>query len=295
MMTHSTKKNSSTNKILSLRFLGLFILAGMLMHPAKGPCEKGLSACNSPDFCKKINSLPGGAAGHTMPTILSIGDSIQAYWHNKTSCCKSVPEQAALKLGEYVKMKSISGAHMTYPRMPYHPAGIHNQYKAEKKGPWEWIIINGGANDLFCAGCNKCDYTNNLECRKNCTTALDELADTTKGTGDMYDIIKDIKADHPGIQILILGYYRMAGEFADLCAFLSTPEASTGFKNLNSRYKEIADNDKQVHYLETDSLMTDKSGKIIMANFYADLIHPSIIGSELLGAHIATYIMNYRK
>ena len=278
--------------VLQKKPSGLILLLVVLIFLVYVDCLKASENARE-NNCGRINLLPG-APGKGPQALLSIGDSIQAMWRKKREGpCGSVAGQAALSLGRYIKMKSVWGAYMTYDDRPDNPIGILNQFKAERDTKWQWVIVNGGANDLAAAGCKKRDCLSEISCREKCRTILDGIAHIPSKTGDIFTLIGMIKNESPEAKILLLGYYRLEGVLASLNPFLSIPEGEEDFQSLNSRYQQISEGYKQVYYLDTSRLMTDEQGRRILKNYHEDDIHPSIIGAKVIGNRIAAFIRSH--
>ncbi len=90
--------------------------------------------------------------------VLVLGDSLLA-WHSVSGT--SVADRLEALLGAEVKDRSVGGARMIY-NLPVTGAlglSIPKQFrKADRDAGWDWIVVNGGGNDLwFGCGCQKCD------------------------------------------------------------------------------------------------------------------------------------------
>ena len=86
--------------------------------------------------------------------ILAMGDSLLAWTRASGG---SVSDQVERLLQEPVTDRSVSGAHVIYALPVTGSMGlkISSQYRP---GPWEWVILNGGGNDLWLGcGCSRCE------------------------------------------------------------------------------------------------------------------------------------------
>ncbi|MEM1232921.1 MAG: SGNH/GDSL hydrolase family protein, partial [Pseudomonadota bacterium] len=84
------------------------------------------------------------AAAHAQDArIQLLGDSLMA-WHSLTG--RSIPNVLSRQLGERVDSRAVSGAMIR---------GIARQYRS---GDYEWVVLNGGGNDLWLGcGCTQCE------------------------------------------------------------------------------------------------------------------------------------------
>ena len=123
------------------------------------------------------------------PRILVMGDSLLA-WHSAAG--KSVADRLEALTGAEVRDMSVGGARMIY-NLPVTGAlglSIPRQYR---KGDWDWVVINGGGNDLwFGCGCVKCD-------RK-----LGKLISADGRRGAIPKLVKRLRDG--GARVLWLGY-----------------------------------------------------------------------------------------
>ena len=199
------------------------------------------------------------------PQILLMGDSMMAF--NRLSG-NSVADHLQDRLGTNVIDRSVSGARLIYNLPVSGAAGmkIQSQYIS---GNWEWIVMNGGGNDiLFGCGCGACDRR------------LDRLISANGQTGVIPDAIRDLRAT--GARVLYTGYLRTPG--------VNGPIESCGpiGDEMDARIARFAENDDGVVFVSLAELVPfgDRS-------FHGlDLIHPSAKGSSAISALIAETIMN---
>ena len=122
--------------------------------------------------------------------ILVIGDSFLEWQSIKRA---SIPHVVAKEMQRDVENRAASGAKMYLSGAEGNPRSvIPSQYT---KGEWNWVVINGGANDLFVkCGCNRCD------------AVLDRIV-TKDGTGGVLpELVTRIRKDGP--RVAILSYYQ---------------------------------------------------------------------------------------
>lgn len=200
------------------------------------------------------------------PRILAMGDSLMA-WHGVSG--RSIPHVVAKELGEPVVNHSIGGARIIY-KLPLSGAlgmKIANQYK---KGDWDWIVINGGGNDLWMGcGCTACD--------KRINRMISE--DGRKGV--VPGMVSKLR--RTGARVIYVGYLRSpgVGSIIDDCR-----PAGDEFE---SRIEAMSRLDKGLHFLSLADLVPhgDRSYHGI------DMIHPSIKASREIGKRVAEVIRKH--
>ena len=126
------------------------------------------------------------------PRVLVIGDSLLD-WHRITR--QTIPDNLAAQTGWPVESRALSGAKMYHTGSETKQAQvIPLQYEAARaQGPWDWVVISGGANDLLtrcgCAGCAR---------------TLNGLIAEGHKTGIIPDLVRRIRRD--GAQVAMVGY-----------------------------------------------------------------------------------------
>lgn len=126
--------------------------------------------------------------------ILVMGDSMMAW--NKGSR-RSVGDYMQKQLGEAVKIRAVNGARIVYGLPISGSAGlkIAKQYRP---GNWDWVVLNGGGNDLlFGCGCNKCG------------TRIERMISSDGRRGELVNMVARIRQS--GAKVLYLGYLRSPG------------------------------------------------------------------------------------
>ena len=100
-----------------------------------------------------LASCGAGPAGREA-RILAIGDSMMV-WNGLIG--QSIPDVLAEELAAPVVDRAVTGARMIY-RLPITGAAGLSIPKQYRGGDWDWVILNGGGNDLwFGCGCGSCD------------------------------------------------------------------------------------------------------------------------------------------
>lgn len=198
--------------------------------------------------------------------ILAIGDSLMA-WNSAWG--SSIPHVMEEMLGEPVVDRSIRGAWMTV-RDPNNTKGgtnIPNQYVP---GEWDWVVVNGGGNDLlFGCGCGRC------------SKVLDRMISKDGMTGQIPTFVRRVRED--GARVLFTGYLRSPG--------LLTPieHCKNEGDELEERLVQLATKEEGVVFVSNKTVVP--SGGI--SYFSADLIHPSRKSSRIIGRKLATVIKQF--
>lgn len=122
--------------------------------------------------------------------ILVIGDSMLEWQSFKGA---SIPQVLAKKSKRNVVNRAASGAKLYLSGAEGNARSvIPSQYM---KGDWNWVIVNGGANDLFVkCGCNRCN------------DVLDRLITKDGKMGVLPELATRIRKD--GSNVLIVAYYQ---------------------------------------------------------------------------------------
>lgn len=194
---------------------------------------------------------------------LAIGDSMLAWNRPQGRAISNAVERA---LGEPVIDRSVVGAQFTYlpPITGALGLNIGKQYRA---GDWDWVIVNGGGNDLWLTcGCGDCDWM------------VDRLVSPDLKSGKVVDTIRKIRAG--GAKVLFVGYMHSPGvkSIIDHCK-----NEDIAFEG---RVAALAAQDPDVHYLRLSTLVPHGD-----TSFHAgDRIHPSEKASRIIGQKIAEVI-----
>lgn len=137
-------------------------------------------------------------------------------------------------------------------------------------GRWNWIVMNGGANDLGgSCGCGRRD------------AVIDGLISADGSVGDIPDLIA--KARRTGAQVLYMGYYQAP-------ASPSFKTCRTGLIELERRVEIYAQSHAGVHFVDAEDVF-DAADPALLAS---DRTHPSRKGSTILGAFLARAIADTR-
>ena len=196
------------------------------------------------------------------PKILTMGDSLLA---SNRLTGMSVAEQVGKNLDEPIVDKSTIGARMIY-NLPISGAAGLRISKQFRAGKWDWIVLNGGGNDLWIGcGCMRCD-------RK-----MDKLV-KSDGSGEIPDLVNRLRST--GARVVYVGYLRSpgVGSLIEHCR--------DDGDELERRITAFADTDDGVWFVSLKDMVP--SGD--RSYHAADMIHPSIKASGEIAERVADVI-----
>ena len=197
------------------------------------------------------------------PRILFMGDSLLAI-HRLSGKAVSNATSAALRAP--VVDKSVIGAQIIY-NLPLTGAmglRISAQYR---EGPWEWIVMNGGGNDMWLGcGCNRCERR------------MGKLISENGTSGKIPKLVGRLRAT--GARVIYVGYLRSPGMGSPIENCKDEGDA------LEARIAAMAARDPGVFFLSLADLVPygDRSYHGV------DMIHPSMKASRIIGRMIAELI-----
>jgi len=197
------------------------------------------------------------------PRILAIGDSLIA-WHMLSG--QSITDAVSEELEEPAISRAVGGARVLFnlPGFAELGARISSQYV---EGDWDWVIMNGGGNDLwFGCGCKSCD------------AKLDKLINLEEQTGGIPKQID--KALESGAKVLWVGYLRSPG----VKSIIS--ECREEGDELEARIAAYAEGTDDLHFLSIADLVPE--GDLTFHG--VDRIHPSLKASRVIGERVAELI-----
>ena len=195
--------------------------------------------------------------------ILAMGDSLLA---TNQLTGQSITDAVEKQIGVKVIDRSVMGARILYGLPISGSLGL-NITKQYRPGQWDWVILNGGGNDLWLGcGCIICD-------RK-----LNRLIAKDGSKGEIPKLVSKIRKS--GAQVIYVGYLRSPGiaSLIDHCR-------NEG-NELESRIDAFANSDEGVHFLSLSDLVPNKD----RSYHGPDMIHPSVKASKAIGAMIAEII-----
>lgn len=210
------------------------------------------------------------ACGDTVPAgqsarILAMGDSLLA-WHSLAG--KSISDTVARELQEPVVDRSVSAARIIY-KLPISGAAGMNIRKQYTPGKWDWVIVNGGGNDLWLGcGCFACS-------RK-----MDKLISSDGHNGAIPSMLAELRAT--GARVIYVGYLRSPGVGSMI------EHCRDEGNELEARIGRLAETDEGIFFLSNKDLVPygDRSYHTL------DMIHPSVKASSEIGRKVAEIIRN---
>ncbi len=195
--------------------------------------------------------------------ILVVGDSMLATHRMSDSAVADALEQT---LREPVVDRSTIGARFHYA-MPISGSAGLNITKQYVPGEWDWVVVNGGGNDLwFGCGC--------MICGPKLNRLISE--DGTKGT--IPGFLSRLRQS--GAKVIYVGYLRSPG--------LASPieHCRDEGAELERRVSRLSQIDSGLYYLSLQDLVPNGDG-----SYHAiDMIHPSVKGSTAIGQLLANVI-----
>jgi lysophospholipase L1-like esterase len=199
----------------------------------------------------------------TKSRILLMGDSMMA---SNSLGGNTVAKWMESDLREEVIDRSVSGAKYFYYLPISGAAGLRldAQYRP---GKWDWVVLNGGGNDLlFGGGCGQS------------TDQLNRLITPDGRHGAIPAFVANIRSS--GARVLYVGYLRNPGTF--------TPIKSCGpaGNELDRRLALMAGLDRGVAFLPLSDLVPHGDSSY----HQLDRIHPSPTGSRAIAQRITAQI-----
>ncbi len=197
------------------------------------------------------------------PRILAMGDSLLAA--HKISG-RSIADAVEKKLGEPVKNRSVLAARILY-KLPISGSLGLSIPKQFRSGNWDWVILNGGGNDLWLGcGCTFCD-------RK-----INKLIAKDGQGGKIPKLVAKLRKT--GAQVIYVGYLRSpgVGSIIDHC--------KNEGDELERRIDAFAKQDDGFYFLSLADLVPNGD----RSYHGADMIHPSLKASKVIGGLVAEII-----
>ncbi len=195
--------------------------------------------------------------------ILVLGDSIMA-WNSSANA--SIPDVMSRELGRNVVSKAVPGAQFDNASAIAGAVGfdIQRQFSG---GRWNWVVINGGANDLGSdCGCGACG------------PVVDALIGADARSGSIPAFIQKIRGA-TGAKVVWMGYYAGNGQG-------SFKGCRDDLVELEARLARFATSQAGVSFVDSEDVI-DRNDRSLFAG---DNTHPSAKGSALIGATLAQYI-----
>ena len=195
--------------------------------------------------------------------ILVLGDSVMA-WNGSDD--HSIGDLIGKVLNRQVVDKSVPGAKFSNDSPLFSAIGfdIRQQYPG---GRWNWVVMDGGANDL---GFNDC------KCGA-CTPVVDRLIAPDAHSGDIPTFIEGLR--RTGAQVLWMGYYAGNGKG-------SFEGCRDDLVLMERRIARYAAHTSGVTFLDAENVI-DRTDPTMFAS---DNTHPSAKASNLIGTYLAKAI-----
>jgi len=224
---------------MMIRLLSLFLLAVALLTACTDATRRG-----------------GG-------DILVLGDSVMA-WNGGSDA--AIPDAMQAALGRNVVSKAVPGAQFDNDSGLAGAVGfdIRRQFPG---GRWNWIVINGGANDLGSdCGCGAC------------AGVVDRLIGADGMSGAIPAFVSRLRAES-GARILWMGYYAGNGKG-------SFNGCRDDLVRMETRLARFAKASPGVLFVDSEDVIDPAEP----GNYAADNTHPSARASALIGAYLARQI-----
>jgi len=226
-----------------MRILGLFLAACLAVLAPAPPAP----------------ASPDRGAGR----ILVIGDSLLA-WHKVSR--RAVGDVLSERLKAEVVDRSVGGARYNYA-LPITGAMGLNIARQYTPGRWDWVVVNGGGNDLL-FGCGCLD----------CAATIDRLISADGQRGRIPALVRQLLAGRA--KVVFVGYLRTPG--VDSPVEHCRGEADL----LEARIRRLEGLYQDFHFVSLADLVPhgDRS-------FHGlDMVHPSVKGSAAIGERVAAVI-----
>lgn len=208
----------------------------------------GLSACT--------DTAPRGGGD-----ILVLGDSIMA-WNGG----RSIPDVIANQTGRSVTSRAVPGAQFDNGSTIASAVGFDIQQQFPG-GRWNWVVVNGGANDLSAdCGCGACG------------ASVNALIAPDGQSGSIPAFLQRLRAQ-TGAQVMWMGYYAGSGSG-------SFAGCRDDLVEIESRIARFAARRPGVHFVDSEDVI-DRGDRGLFAG---DNVHPSARGSARIGAYLAQEI-----
>ncbi len=195
--------------------------------------------------------------------ILLMGDSMMA---SNAAADSTVANWMEAELGEEVIDRSVSGAKYFYYLPISGAAGLRldAQYRP---GKWDWIVMNGGGNDLlFGGGCGAPG------------AQLSRLITPDGRHGAIPNLVANLRSS--GARVLYVGYLRNPGTFTPIKA------CGPAGNELDRRLAKMAALSDRVEFLAISDLVPYGDSSY----HQLDRIHPSPKGSRAIAQRIVERI-----
>lgn len=195
--------------------------------------------------------------------ILVLGDSLLAA-HSVSG--RSVSGRLSRYLGQPIRDHSVAGARMIY-NLPITGAMGMSIPKQWRPGGYDWVILNGGGNDLWLGcGCKACDHK------------MERLISGDGRKGTIPGLVSRIRKS--GARVIIVGYLRSPG--------FSSPIESCKDEGdtLEARLANLAALDRGIIFHSIADMVPHGD----LSYHAMDRIHPSLKASDAIARRLAQII-----
>jgi lysophospholipase L1-like esterase len=207
--------------------------------------------------CQEVPSRNSGAR------VLAVGDSLMA-WNALSG--NAIPDVVERSIHMPVVDRTVSASWMqtNFDSKGAPVSGIQAQYVS---GDWDWVIVNGGGNDLWLGcGCFSCD------------AVIDSMISEDGQRGQVPDFLRRIRDD--GAQVIYVGYLR-------------SPDLLTPIEHCKAEGDQFET--RITRLAEQEDWMTFVSSKTVAqpgdASYFSfDRVHPSRKSSRIIGERVAEVI-----
>lgn len=217
-----------------------------------------LTACVAPE------AGPGAPPDPGAPKVLVMGDSMFSV---NALAGQNVAAGLRAELGGAVTDQALPGARFFYYLPISGAAGmrIPAQYR---KGDWDWVVVNGGGNDiLFGCGCTRCDKG-----------YLDRLITRDGTRGAIPKLVASLRAG--GARVAWAGYLRTPGVRSPI------EDCNAIGDEFDRRLGAMAARDPGVIFVPMADLVPEGD-----LSFHGlDRVHPSAKGSRAIARRLAAAI-----
>ena len=195
--------------------------------------------------------------------ILAIGDSV-LWWNGNSD--RAIPDVVGKVLDREVVNRAVPGAQFDNDSSLASAAGfdIQRQYPG---GRWNWIVMNGGANDV----------SSDCDCGA-CGPVVDALVSADGQSGSIPSFLAQLR-QRSGAQILWMGYYAGSGKG-------SFEGCRDELVELDSRMNRFAAGRDWATFRDAEDVFDNTNPE----NFAFDNTHPSARGSAVIGTYLAKVI-----
>lgn len=195
--------------------------------------------------------------------VLVLGDSVMAW--NATSGA-SIGDGISRQLIRDVTSKAVAGAQFDNASGLAGAVGF-DIMRQLPEGRWNWIVMNGGANDL----------SSDCGCRP-CAPSVEALIDSRASGGAIPAFMQKLRRE-TGARVLWMGYYAGSGS--------GSFEGCRGdLVELERRIARFAAATDGVYFADAEDVIDRRDPSL----FAPDDVHPSPKGSGIIAAHLADVI-----